>query len=971
MTSPEPSPSAFDELLDLRFRGVAVDAEAFLAAHPELTEAERAQLLSVCNRRTGEAPSSDTAPAFEQGGSSESPPVPRIGDYRLGRRIGSGGMGAVFLAHDEALGRPAAVKILGPDFLGTGERSERFLREARAVARLSHPNVVDVYAAGEQDGFRYLAMELVTGSSLHDMVADAAARGTRLAIQDVVRWGIEIARALQAAHDASIVHRDVKPSNIRIADDGRAVLLDFGLVLEDGAASLTLSGGFRGSPQYASPEQVGVAGVPIDSRTDVYSLGATLYEALTGVAPFRGETRDQLFHAILSREPVAPRRLDASIPRDLETVVLAALEKDPARRYATAAALGADLEAVRDGRAVSVRPISAPGRLFRWARRQPVKAALLAAAVIGTLAAAGLGGFVLSNLSKIEKATLDERAARVADLVTLGFLDYGEGDPARALGLFEEAMRLDGSSHEAQAGYALALIERGAPGDAIAFLERRGLLASGMAWPEHIRRLAVGKGAATTESHPHGATQSALDEFVLGMTHLDWVHQGHRQSLTIAFDRLHRAVLSAPQAIPIYHYELGHAAWHAGRHAEARAIAEAIVRLRPESPERTFAIARTLLGARRDQALDLLEKAARDPPRSTSSRVFIVVQLARSGRGGATLDLALDLAKQTVALDPASGKARVALGSVHLQRKEIDEALAAAEEGVRLEPKQPDAQRMLAQLLSMRRRLEEALPHAREAVRLRPAESGAWNVLGAALMQLRRFDESLAAFDEGLKADPNDAAMLCNVGKVLMELGRFDEALIRLRAGHEKGSKLPDWNNPSKQLVADAERVVALEGRLEKLRKDPSEPLTPENRVALAWAVCRPKKLFAEGAGLYADALRSDPSLASQESPDHVLRGAILSVSAGFGQGRNAPADPAERARLRKQARAWLQDESRAMAELLESQPSAAHAIRLRAKSWLDEPAFAVVRAPDADALPQDEAAAWRALWEQCERLSR
>ena len=155
--------------------------------------------------------------------------------------------------------------------------------------------------------------------------------------------------------------------------------------------SLTESGAFRGSPQYASPEQVGLKGAPIDHRTDVFSLGATLYEAMTGIAPFRGETREQLFHAILLRDPVPPRKLVPELPRDLETVILAALEKDPARRYATAAALADDLERVRDGRPVSVRPLSPLGRLARWARRQPAKAALAATLVLGVPLVIALG----------------------------------------------------------------------------------------------------------------------------------------------------------------------------------------------------------------------------------------------------------------------------------------------------------------------------------------------------------------------------------------------------------------------------------------------------------------------------------------------------------------------------------------------------------------------------------------------------
>jgi tetratricopeptide (TPR) repeat protein len=972
METGDPPPSAFDELLDLRFRGAEVDPDAFLAAHPEISDAERDQIRRFCRSRAADEPSSPTEAAAPVEAGATAPPIARLGSYRLGRRLGAGGMGAVFLAQDESLGRPVAVKVLGPDLLGTGERSERFLREARAVARLRHPNVVEVYAAGEQDGFRYMAMEFVPGANLHDLISEATGRGTRLAVADVIRWGIEIARALQAAHDANIVHRDVKPSNIRITEDGRAVLLDFGLVLEADAATLTLSGGFRGSPQYASPEQVGVMGVPIDARTDGYSLGATLYEALTGVAPFRGETREQLFNHILTREPVAPRRLDPSISRDLETVVLAALEKDPARRYATAAALAADLEALRDGQPISARPPSAAGRVIRWARRQPVKAALAATAVAGVLAAAVLGGFVAANLPKIRKATADELASRVAGIVTEGFLEYGEGDAERAQTLFEEALRIDRTSPEAQAGYALSLTDRGQHAAAIAFLDEVHPANSSGAWPNNVRRMARERAGFGAESKSHGETSQTIDHFVIGMMHLNRAHSGFKEAAALAYDHLHRAVLSAPRAIPIYHYELGHAAWHAGRHADAIRIADSIARLRPDSPDGEFAIGRTLLAARRDEALDRLEKLAHDPPHSLQRRTFIIVELAQSGRGGETLEAALELARNTVALDPSRARSRVALGAAHLVKRDLDAALTAAREAVRLEPGLAMGQRLLGQTLSMKGLLEEALPPAREAAHLDPKDSRAWNVLGAALMGLDRYEESLAAYEEGLKLDADDAATLCNAGKLLCQLGRFEEGLERLRKGHEKGSKLAGWSNPSQRMVADAERLVALERRLVEARKGEGDPLAPEHRTMLAWAVCRPKKLFAEAARLYANAFHDDPVLLSQRPPDHALCAAIMSVSAGLGQGQDAPADAAERARLRNQARSWLEDEAAAMTELLRRDPSAAEPIRLRVKAWIAEPALGAVRSPkEGGALTAGEVAAWQTLWARCDGLSR
>src|SRR5262245_17157207 len=200
---------SFDEFLDRLLAGEELDAGAFVAAHPELSEADRASIKKLCR-----PPGTDSDPIRLPAPASAGAPIRRLGPYRLGERIGAGAMGAVFLAEAETLGRQVAVKILGPDLLGTGERAARFVREVRAVARLQHPNVVTVHAAGEHEGLQYMAMELVPGSSLHELLLECTSRGTRPPTRDVIRWGAGIARALEAAHDAGIVHRDVKPSNI-------------------------------------------------------------------------------------------------------------------------------------------------------------------------------------------------------------------------------------------------------------------------------------------------------------------------------------------------------------------------------------------------------------------------------------------------------------------------------------------------------------------------------------------------------------------------------------------------------------------------------------------------------------------------------------------------------------------------------------------------------------------------------------
>jgi serine/threonine protein kinase len=296
-------------------------------------------------------------------------------------------MGIVYQSLDASLCRPVAIKVLRSELADERARA-RFLREARAAARLRHEHVVRVYAVDQTaDGLPYLVMEYVAGPTLA-----AHLRGHRLGPQEVVALLVQVADALAAAHAAGLIHRDVKPGNVLLepATGGRftAKLTDFGLARDAGSGgTLTAEGDLAGTPAYMSPEQARGA-IRLDPRTDVYGLGATLYEALTGEAPFRG-TPALVLHQVLHEEPPPPRRLNDGIPRDLETICLKAMAKEPGRRYPTAQDLAADLRRFLRGEPIVARPASRVERLGRWCRRNPrvavLSAALLAVAIVGFL----------------------------------------------------------------------------------------------------------------------------------------------------------------------------------------------------------------------------------------------------------------------------------------------------------------------------------------------------------------------------------------------------------------------------------------------------------------------------------------------------------------------------------------------------------------------------------------------------------
>lgn len=318
----------------------------------------------------------------------------RIGDYEIEEEISRGGMGAVYIAQSLKLKTRVALKTLLAGKMASKDLIQRFLIEAETTARLNHPNIVRVHDVGEEDGQYFLVMDYVEGGTLKDRLKD---RGP-LPPAEVAEYGRKMADALDYAHKRSILHRDIKPANILLRrEDGEILVTDFGLAKDvsenkDGAG-LTMSGAMLGTPQYMSPEQADGDAALIDRRTDVYAIGASMYELLTGEQPFTGETVTNILNAVMTKDPVAPRAIRPEIPVDLETIVLKSMEKQPADRYLTAGSLAKDLERFLNDEDIVAQPPSLLQRAGRWGRRHrgvlqasvAVAAALLISVVVFTL----------------------------------------------------------------------------------------------------------------------------------------------------------------------------------------------------------------------------------------------------------------------------------------------------------------------------------------------------------------------------------------------------------------------------------------------------------------------------------------------------------------------------------------------------------------------------------------------------------
>ncbi len=340
--------------------------------------------------------------------------LPRsFGKYILLEKLGRGGMGVVFLAEDRVLKRKVALKILRREtLLFQAEARERFQREARAAARLDHPGICPVYEVGEYEGLPFMAMRYVRGRTLAREIARWKEEGRipdKTGVMDLVKLAEKTARTLHAAHEAGLVHRDIKPANIMIDEGGNPVLLDFGLARETAplAKELTLTLTVVGTPHYLPPERFEGRKGPPDLRGDVYSLGATLYEALTLECPFDGKTLEELTSRIKDGRYPDPRSLNPSIPRDLALVLGKAMDKNPARRYATALEFAEDLRRVRTYEPVQVRPAGPLLKTARWAQRNPILATSLAGIFLALLV-----GFLSTYflLRKVRSAFLQARA---------------------------------------------------------------------------------------------------------------------------------------------------------------------------------------------------------------------------------------------------------------------------------------------------------------------------------------------------------------------------------------------------------------------------------------------------------------------------------------------------------------------------------------------------------------------------------
>ncbi len=435
---------------------VAVVRAAFAVAHaPSTLSAPRRQPTAGHRPPPAKASTSQTLTTPERteaekpswGNWRRDTPFPQLPGYEVLEELGRGGMGVVYKARQTALKRLAALKmILAGDFAAP-EEILRFRTEAEAIARLCHPNIVQVYEVGEHAGQPYFSMEYVDGGNLSTKLRESLPEPKAAA-----RLIETLALAVHAMHECQVVHRDLKPANVLLTRDNTPKVSDFGLAKKlDEDTGQTQPGVVMGTPSYMAPEQAEGRGTDVGPLTDVYALGAVLYESLTGRPPFRAATRQETLRQVIEKEVMAPRQLNPAVPRDLEIIGLKCLQKDPARRYASALELADDLRRYLDGRPIHARPTPPSERAIRWARSRPTLAALAVAVVVAVLGGLfGVTSYALymgknADLARQKTADLEKRIRmrkQIDDYAGSAEEDERNGRPDDALKHLVEALAL-------------------------------------------------------------------------------------------------------------------------------------------------------------------------------------------------------------------------------------------------------------------------------------------------------------------------------------------------------------------------------------------------------------------------------------------------------------------------------------------------------------------------------------------------
>jgi serine/threonine-protein kinase len=722
--------------------------------------------------------------------------LPQVPGYEVEAVLGRGGMGIVYKARDLRLGRRVALKMLLAGAYAGSEERERFLREAEAVAGLRHANIVQVHGAGDHDGRPYFTMEYVECGSLAQRLL-----GTPQPARQAAVLLATLAEAVQVAHQGGIVHRDLKPANILLTADGTPKIADFGLARHfDRGPALTRSGARVGTPSYMAPEQAVGQARAIGPAADIYALGALLYEMLTGRPPFRGETVAETERQVIAEEPVAPSRLSPKVPRDLETICLKCLHKDPQRRYATAAALAEDLHRFQRAEPIAARPAGLLERAGKRVRRHPTSSALLAASLLFVMMLVGGGLWLV-----VQQA--HRRDAVEADLKELaGLQDSARWAEARAA-LERAEARLDGGGPDdlrrrlGQARRDLDLViqldairlRRATSGELVFYKAQAdrdyqaAFREAGLGRP-HDRPASVA--AAVKASAVRGALVAALDDWAICITdkgRRDWLLEVARQADPdpegwrdrildpvawedrAALAELARTVPVARRSVSLL-LALGERLKAVG--GDAPSFLKRVQKEHPADFWANLILGNVLLRYRAPAEASGYYRAA------LASRPGAAVGYCAVGDALRLQNLlaeAIDYYEKALQLDPSYARAHSNLGLAVQAQDRLDKAIDCYQRAVRLDVNYAWAHHNLANALRVRGRLDEAYDCCQQANKLEPNNPEVTKCLRDVLLRQGRGQEVLAGWRKALDANPADNDAWSGYAELCLFLGQQEE----------------------------------------------------------------------------------------------------------------------------------------------------------------------------------------------------
>jgi len=786
----------------------------------------------------------DESPAREFLGREEADANPgpiavgdRVAHYRIEREIGRGGQGLVFLAFDTRLRRRVALKVISNLVFDTAAALARFQREAMVASRLNHPGICKVHDASLHGGSAYIAMEFVEGETLARQIA--AQRSTmvdgrdeavseegeatpplpdRSGVERIVRIMEQVARALGAAHESGVIHRDIKPGNIMITAEDRPVILDFGLAreLEGDLRTLTRTGELFGTPSYMAPELLAVAAARPDHRADIWSLGVCLHECLSLRRPFEEPTRERLYQAILTSEPSDVRSLNPAVSRDVKVIVETALAKNPDGRYQTAVALADDLRAALDGRPIAARPVSSVARLLGWAKRRPAAATLALVLLIGVPTLSVLTATVIASYPRWEADRRREQRRRLEAHLTEALHRLLQWNFTAAITAFRQALDQDPDSVEALGGLALVYLRARMPERALEVIDRHRDRAAGSAGLDRIRADALIDLGRKPESDALASHATAVlnhtDHFLLGVRILIRMDVDRSERPEVAFDHFTLAAELFPHEPRILYSFMRVVSALAERDdvhvAAARRLARVMAIRWPDHHLTWYA--RGAVAPEDRVAIGFLERCLRRRPD------FVLAHGQLSYRF-VTVDpeKALEHAEQALARAPDWPWAYAMQARAYRKMQAYDRAIEAIQHGIDRSPSDPLMRIQLGRIWVARHDWPKASQAFESAVARNPNYYGGHSWLGYALTAVGDHGRAMAAHRRAVALAPRQAWPVLQMGRTARAMGDLDGAIAKFTTAV---GLAPESDRPYRLRAEAREARGDLEGASEDLQ---------------------------------------------------------------------------------------------------------------------------------------------------------